>query len=99
MGEREQEENLVMRATEVRQLLKVGRNTLYEWCAQGIIPHKRVGRVILFSRSLGHQSREKMKMGNVRRNNGYLEASVGNHPHISGSFGLPVGVQFATSES
>ncbi len=49
MGEREQEENLVMRATEVRQLLKVGRNTLYEWCAQGIIPHKRVGRVILFS--------------------------------------------------
>jgi len=50
VGEREQEENPIMRATEVRQLLKIGRNTLYEWCEQGIIPHKRIGRVILFSR-------------------------------------------------
>ena len=39
-----------MRADEVRRLLKIGRNTLYEWCEQGIIPHKRVNRVILFSR-------------------------------------------------
>lgn len=28
----------------------IGRNTLYHWCELGIIPHKRVGRVILFSR-------------------------------------------------
>ncbi|MBA7610846.1 hypothetical protein ES703_18060 [subsurface metagenome] len=50
MDERGQEENLVMRADEVRQLLGIGRNTLYNWCELGIIPHKRVGRVILFSR-------------------------------------------------
>jgi len=39
-----------MRADEVRQMLGIGRNTLYNWCELGIIPHKRVGRVILFSR-------------------------------------------------
>ncbi len=50
MGERGQEENLTMRAGEVRQMLGIGRNTLYNWCELGIIPHKRVGRVILFSR-------------------------------------------------
>ena len=52
MSERGQEENLVMRADEVRKLLKIGRNTLYLWCEQDIIPHKRVGRVILFSSKL-----------------------------------------------
>jgi len=50
VDERGQEENLVMRADEVRQLLGIGRNTLYNWCELGMIPHKRVGRVILFSR-------------------------------------------------
>ncbi len=49
MGERGQEENLVMRADEVWQMLGIGRNTLYNWCELGIIPHKRIGRVILFS--------------------------------------------------
>ena len=45
------EGGLVMRAEEVRQMLGgIGKNTLYEWCKQGLIPHKRVGRVILFSR-------------------------------------------------
>jgi len=39
-----------MRADEVRQLLKIGRTTLYNWCEQGIIPHKRAGRIILFSK-------------------------------------------------
>ncbi len=40
-----------MRADEVRRLLgNIGRNTLYEWVNQGLIPHKRVGGVILFSR-------------------------------------------------
>ena len=50
MHEREQEENPIMRADEVRQLLKIGRTTLYNWCEQDIIPHKHVGGVILFSR-------------------------------------------------
>jgi len=50
VSERGQEENLIMRADEVRQMLGIGRNTLYNWCELGIIPHKRVGRVILFSR-------------------------------------------------
>jgi len=31
-------------------MLGIGRNTLYNWCELGIIPHKRAGRVILFSR-------------------------------------------------
>ncbi len=40
----------VVRAEEVRQMLGgIGRNTLYEWCRQGLIPHTRVGGVILFS--------------------------------------------------
>jgi len=42
--------NPVMRAKEVQQMLGIGRNTLYNWCELGIIPCKRVGRVILFSR-------------------------------------------------
>jgi excisionase family DNA binding protein len=45
-------ESPIMRADEVCRLLKIGRNTLYEWCRLGIIPHKRVGRVLLFSRKL-----------------------------------------------
>ena len=39
-----------MRADEVCRLLIIGKNTLYEWCRLNIIPHKRVGRVLLFSR-------------------------------------------------
>ncbi|MBA7560170.1 hypothetical protein ES708_01791 [subsurface metagenome] len=51
MGEREQKENPAMRAEEVRRMLGgIGKNTLYEWVNQGLIPHKRVRRVILFSR-------------------------------------------------
>lgn len=50
MSEVKQEENPIMRADEVRQMLKIGKNTLYSWCQQDMIPHKRVGRVILFSR-------------------------------------------------
>ena len=44
------EENPVMRADEVWRILRVGKNTLYTWVAEGKIPYKRVGRVILFSR-------------------------------------------------
>ena len=43
-------EGPIMRADEVCRLLKIGRNTLYEWCRLGIIPRKRVGRILLFSR-------------------------------------------------
>jgi len=50
MHEREQENNWAMRADEVRRMLGIGRNTLYNWCELDIIPHKRVGRVLLFSR-------------------------------------------------
>ena len=44
------EENPVMRADEVWRILRVGKNTLYTWVAEGKIPCKKVGRVILFSR-------------------------------------------------
>ena len=37
-----------MRAKEVQQMLGIGKNTLYSWCAKKLIPYKRVGRVILF---------------------------------------------------
>ena len=50
VDEREQEGNPVMRASEVCKLLGVGRNTLYDGCRRGIIPHRRFGRVILFYR-------------------------------------------------
>ncbi len=45
-----QEETWAMRADEVLQMLHIGKNTLYDWCERDIIPHKRVGRIILFSR-------------------------------------------------
>lgn len=48
--ESEQEEDPIMRAAEVRQLLKIGRNTLYEWCRLGILPHRRIGHLLFFSR-------------------------------------------------
>lgn len=40
---RQTQGNRILSADEVRSLLGVGRNTLYSWCARGIIPHKRVG--------------------------------------------------------
>ena len=50
MSKNEEKENPVMRADEVREMLGIGKNTLYEWCRHNIIPHKRANRVILFSR-------------------------------------------------
>ena len=38
--------NRILNAEETCLLLGIGRNTLYSWCAQGIIPHKRVGGII-----------------------------------------------------
>lgn len=34
---------------EVCALLQVKPSTLYAWCAKGIIPHLRVGRLLRFS--------------------------------------------------
>ena len=34
---------------EVCTLLQVKPSTLYAWCAKGIIPHLRVGRLLRFS--------------------------------------------------
>ena len=48
--EREQEDNSIMRAEEVCKLLKIGRNTLYQWCEQKLIPYKRIGHLFFFSR-------------------------------------------------
>ena len=52
MAEGENRENPIMRAEEVCKMLQIGRNTLYQWCKLGIIPHKCSGRLILFSRKL-----------------------------------------------
>lgn len=49
-GSEKEEENPIMRADEVCKLLKIGKNTLYEWCQQGIIPHRRIGYLLFFSR-------------------------------------------------
>ena len=35
--------NRTLNAKEVCTMLGIGKNTLYEWCEQGLIPHKRVG--------------------------------------------------------
>jgi predicted DNA-binding transcriptional regulator AlpA len=32
-------------------LLKLGRNAVYEGCARGQIPHRRIGKLLRFSRS------------------------------------------------
>ena len=50
MSVNEKEHNPVMRAAEARQILGIGRNTFYEWCRLDLIPHKRVGRLIIISR-------------------------------------------------
>ena len=50
MDSGEKAENPIMRADEVRKMLGIGRNTLYDWCARDVIPHRQVGRLILFSR-------------------------------------------------
>jgi excisionase family DNA binding protein len=50
MSKKEEKENPVMRAEEVRKMLGIGRNTFYEWCRLNLIPHKRIGRLIIVSR-------------------------------------------------
>ena len=45
-------------------MLRIGRNTLYHWCELGIIPHKHVGRVILFPRKRIQEWLEKEEKEN-----------------------------------
>ena len=35
--------NRILNAKEVYTMLGIGKHTLYQWCEQGLIPHKRVG--------------------------------------------------------
>jgi excisionase family DNA binding protein len=41
----------VIDVREAMALLKVGRNGLYDGCARGEIPHRRIGKLLRFSRS------------------------------------------------
>ncbi len=41
----------VLTVAEAARLLRVGRNTLYEAIGRGEVPHRRVGRKILLSRT------------------------------------------------
>ena len=66
MSKRVKEENPVMRADEVRELLKIGKNTLYEWCRQGIIPHRRIGHLLFFSRKAINELIENNYEGGIK---------------------------------
>ena len=35
--------NRILNAKEVCTMLDIGKNTLYQWCDQGLIPHRRIG--------------------------------------------------------
>ena len=59
-------DDCAMRADEVRRILGIGKNTLYDWVNRGIIPHKRVGRVILFSRKRVQEWLENENEGGVQ---------------------------------
>jgi excisionase family DNA binding protein len=41
----------VLNVDQVAELLGLGRNTVYEAASRGEIPHRRVGRRLIFSRS------------------------------------------------
>lgn len=40
----------VLSVEEVADLLRIGRNTVYEAANRGDIPHRRIGRRLIFSR-------------------------------------------------
>lgn len=54
-----------MRANEVCKLLKIGKNTLYSWCEQKLIPYKRIGHLIFFSRKAISDFIENEKEGGI----------------------------------
>jgi excisionase family DNA binding protein len=41
----------VLNVDEVAELLRIGRNSVYDAANRGEIPHRRVGRRLIFSRS------------------------------------------------
>lgn len=41
----------VMTSDEVAAFLRVDRKTVFEYAARGVIPHRRLGKRLLFSRS------------------------------------------------
>jgi excisionase family DNA binding protein len=41
----------VLTVDEVAALLRIGRNSVYDGAARGEIPHRRVGRRLVFSRA------------------------------------------------
>jgi len=41
----------VLNVEQVADLLGLGRNTIYDAAARGEIPHRRIGRRLIFSRS------------------------------------------------
>jgi excisionase family DNA binding protein len=44
-------DQVVMNADEVADLLRVDRKTVYDYAGRGKIPHRRIGRRLLFSRA------------------------------------------------
>ena len=40
----------IMRADQLAAFLGLNRNTVYEYAARGVIPHRRIGRRIVFAR-------------------------------------------------
>jgi excisionase family DNA binding protein len=40
----------VLTPREAAKLLRIGRNTIYDGCARNEIPHRRIGKLIRFSR-------------------------------------------------
>jgi excisionase family DNA binding protein len=43
--------NEVMSVGEVATFLRVDKKTVYDYAARGLIPHRRLGRRVLFSRT------------------------------------------------
>lgn len=41
----------IMRAEDLARFLGVNRKTVYEYAARNVIPHRRLGRRIIFSRA------------------------------------------------
>lgn len=41
----------VLNVNEVASLLKLGKDAVYSGCARGVIPHRRIGKHLRFSRA------------------------------------------------
>lgn len=50
MTRRAANDNDVLDVKEAMELLRIGRDAVYEGCARGVIPHRRIGKHIRFSR-------------------------------------------------